>query len=187
MQDIVTRLYERLDIIQQNRNYPEQSEIKEMYNKLKEATDEPLLKYKDLRMDAKQAQKSFEEIKNHQFDKTGRPDLALENSGGRILNYGASKLIYAKDCTSFLKITGFCEALNPPKKAVQPSMHFGECFCFYGTRGTLLIRLAMRAVVDTVVLEHISPKMSPDGDVSSAPKDFSVMVIFHIQKTHLRK
>lgn len=58
----------------------------------------------------------------------------------------------------------------------QPDVHPGKCWAFPGSQGHALIKLAMKIIPTAVTMEHISEKVSPSGDISSAPKEFSVYV-----------
>lgn len=133
---------------------------------------------------AKKVQETLNEIENSNripndmklftFD---RPDLALINSGGRVAGIGKeTKLFYS--CNFFFKLLGCPNKQNSPERALEPSMHPGDCFGFYGDKATLYIRLIGAAIVDSVTIEHIPKQMSPTGDVSDAPRKFSVYVSF---------
>lgn len=130
----------------------------------------------------KQVQETLNEIENSNripnelklftFD---RPDLALINSGGRVVGIGkGTKLFYS--CNLFWKLLGCPNKRNSPERALEPSMHPGDCFGFLGDKATLYIRLIGPAVVDSVTIEHIQKQISPTGDVSDAPRKFSVYV-----------
>ncbi|EDL40621.1 Sad1 and UNC84 domain containing 1, isoform CRA_a [Mus musculus] len=43
-----------------------------------------------------------------------------------------------------------------------------------GSQGHILIKLARKIIPTAVTMEHISEKVSPSGNISSAPKEFSV-------------
>lgn len=138
----------------------------------------------DARERAQKVQQTLDEIENSNrlpddtklftFD---RPDLALINSGGRVAGIGRNtKLFYS--CNLLAKLLGCPGKRNGPERALEPSMHPGDCFCFCGVAATLYIRLIGAALVDSVTIEHISEEMSPTGDVSDAPRNFSVYVSF---------
>jgi len=58
----------------------------------------------------------------------------------------------------------------------QPDVHPGKCWAFPGSQGHALIKLARKIIPTAVTMEHISEKVSPSGNISSAPKEFSVYV-----------
>lgn len=62
----------------------------------------------------------------------------------------------------------------------QTPLHPGNCWCFSGGEGHLVISLAQPAAVSHVTLGHISKSQSPTGNTSSAPRKFSV----YVRKTH---
>lgn len=104
-----------------------------------------------------------------------RPDLALRNSGGRVVGVGKDTKLF-KPCNWYQKLLGCPNQPNAPQRLLETSMHPGECFGFYGITATIYIRLIGPAIVDSVAIEHISKEMSPTGNVSDAPRDFSVYV-----------
>lgn len=52
----------------------------------------------------------------------------------------------------------------------------GHCWAFKGSHGGAVIKLLGKVQVNAVSLEHISENVSPTGEVSSAPKEFIVLV-----------
>lgn len=58
----------------------------------------------------------------------------------------------------------------------QYPLHPGNCWCFSGSEGHLVISLAQPASVSHVTLGHISKSQSPTGNTLSAPRKFSVYV-----------
>lgn len=60
--------------------------------------------------------------------------------------------------------------------SLQPDVHPGKCWAFPGSQGHILIKLARKIIPTAVTMEHISEKVSPSGNTSSAPKEFSVYV-----------
>lgn len=63
-------------------------------------------------------------------------------------------------------------ALPPP----QPDIYPGNCWAFKGSQGYLVVRLSMTIRPTSFTLEHIPKTLSPTGNITSAPKDFSVHV-----------
>lgn len=121
--------------------------------------------------------RSFNDVvpPNYDIDKTGRPDLAAKVVGGRIAGIGKNtKMFYS--CNVIMKLLNCPTKVNGPEKAIEISMLPNECFAFRGQNGTLFIKLMGPAMVDSVTVEHIPAQMMPTGDVSDAPKVFSVFV-----------
>lgn len=58
----------------------------------------------------------------------------------------------------------------------QTPLHPGNCWCFSGGEGHLVVSLAQPAAISHVTLGHISKSQSPTGNTSSAPRKFSVYV-----------
>lgn len=111
--------------------------------------------------------------RNDYLDRSGRTDFALETAGARILSIGNTTLISTpKWLSTFSFISNFF-IRNGPNHAIQPSIHPGECFAFSGT-GEIIIKLIKTIFIDAVSIEHILPQMSPNGNILSAPSNFSV-------------
>lgn len=58
----------------------------------------------------------------------------------------------------------------------QPDIYPGNCWAFKGSQGYLVVRLSMEIHPTSFTLEHIPKTLSPTGNITSAPKDFSVYV-----------
>lgn len=114
------------------------------------------------------------------LDTNGRPDYALESTGGRILSIGSTELVSSasnKLQNAMTYIFGYGTALpfvtNSPRYVIQPSIMPGECFAFVG-HGEITIQLVKPIVIDAVSVEHILAEISPTTDISNAPHEFSV-------------
>ena len=59
---------------------------------------------------------------------------------------------------------------------LQPENHPGNCWSFPGSQGHVFIKLPKAVFPRAVTLEHISARVSPGENISSAPKDFAVYV-----------
>ncbi|NXB78067.1 SUN1 protein, partial [Donacobius atricapilla] len=57
---------------------------------------------------------------------------------------------------------------------VQPDMYPGNCWAFKGSQGYLVVRLSMKIYPTAFTLEHIPKTLSPTGNITSAPRNFSV-------------
>ncbi|ETE63071.1 SUN domain-containing protein 3, partial [Ophiophagus hannah] len=52
--------------------------------------------------------------------------------------------------------------------------HLGNCWSFPGSQAETVIRLAKEIIPTAVTIQHISKKVSPTDEISSAPKDFAI-------------
>ncbi|XP_021923009.1 SUN domain-containing protein 1-like isoform X1 [Zootermopsis nevadensis] len=112
-----------------------------------------------------------EEILLYDADKTGKPDFALQNSGGSILS--------VRNTEHFLKRPNILGIPIGPhshsaENIIQAGVLPGECWAFEGSKGAVVIQLIADIYVTGVSVEHIPPALSPTGATSSAPKDMSV-------------
>lgn len=140
-----------------------------------------LIELSELRKASQEAGHQIETLQNFEHDKTGRLDLALWNSGGRIAGLGPNtELFYS--CNMFMTHMGCPFKRNGPEKLIEPLTHKGEFFRFKGKEASVYIRLFTRAVLDSVTIEHIPIKMSPREEVTSAPRNFSVSVSIRVSK-----
>ena len=123
------------------------------------------------------------ELVTYDADKTGKFDFALESAGGTILStrctqtYDAATAVY-----SIWGIPVWWESVNGPRAILQPGANPGQCWAVKGD-GTgftappisVVIELSDKIIIDSVTLEHIPETLSPDGNIKSAPKEFSVL------------
>lgn len=61
-----------------------------------------------------------------------------------------------------------------PRTILQPGSSPGQCWAFKGAQGSAVIKLSNPVIVSQVTLEHIPKSLSPDGSVTSAPRNFEV-------------
>ena len=64
----------------------------------------------------------------------------------------------------------------------QPEIYPGSCWAFQGSQGYIIIELSTIIKPTAFTLEHVPKSLTPDGKITSAPKDFLVLVslIYHI-------
>ncbi|XP_036913868.1 SUN domain-containing protein 1 isoform X3 [Sturnira hondurensis] len=107
-------------------------------------------------------------------DKTGLVDFALESGGGSILSTRCSETYETK--TALISLFGIplWYFSQSPRVVIQPDMYPGNCWAFRGSQGYLVVRLSMEIRPTSFALEHIPKTLSPTGNISSAPRDFSV-------------
>ncbi|XP_077979458.1 SUN domain-containing protein 1-like [Glandiceps talaboti] len=115
-------------------------------------------------------------------------DYALESAGGSVINTRCSETHKSK--TALLSIFGIplWYAENSPRTAIQPDIQPGNCWAFKGTQGYLVIQLSGVVKPTSFSLEHIPKSLSPNGNIDSAPREFSVWGLddeFQHEGTHL--
>ncbi|KAI4457747.1 sad1/unc-84-like protein-related [Holotrichia oblita] len=123
-------------------------------------------------------------------DKTGKTDFALESaayikyllllnesigfvSGGRIVDTRDTVSYPEPEKVTFLGVM-LCTKSNSARAILQPGSLPGECWAFRGSRGCTIVQLLGKVLISGVTLEHISPTMSPSGQITTAPKEFSI-------------
>ncbi|XP_039348772.1 SUN domain-containing protein 1 isoform X11 [Mauremys reevesii] len=113
-------------------------------------------------------------LKLYSQDKTGMVDFALESGGGSILSTRCSETYETK--TALISLFGIplWYFSQSPRVVIQPDMYPGNCWAFKGSQGYLVVRLSMMIYPTAFALEHIPKTLSPTGNITSAPKDFSV-------------
>ncbi|XP_055454483.1 SUN domain-containing protein 1 isoform X3 [Psammomys obesus] len=113
-------------------------------------------------------------LKLYSQDKTGMVDFALESGGGSILSTRCSETYETK--TALLSLFGIplWYFSQSPRVVIQPDIYPGNCWAFKGSQGYLVVRLSMKIYPTTFTMEHIPKTLSPTGNISSAPRDFTV-------------
>uniref|UniRef100_A0A6I8N482 Sad1 and UNC84 domain containing 1 n=1 Tax=Ornithorhynchus anatinus TaxID=9258 RepID=A0A6I8N482_ORNAN len=113
-------------------------------------------------------------LKLYSQDKTGMVDFALESGGGSILSTRCSETYETK--TALISLFGIplWYFSQSPRVVIQPDIHPGNCWAFKGSQGYLVVRLSMMIYPTAFTLEHIPKTLSPTGNITSAPKVFSV-------------
>uniref|UniRef100_A0A8C6YU21 Sad1 and UNC84 domain containing 1 n=1 Tax=Nothoprocta perdicaria TaxID=30464 RepID=A0A8C6YU21_NOTPE len=113
-------------------------------------------------------------LKLYSQDKTGMVDFALESGGGSILSTRCSETYETK--TALISLFGIplWYFSQSPRVVIQPDMYPGNCWAFKGSQGYLVVRLSMKIYPTAFTLEHIPKALSPTGNITSAPKNFSV-------------
>ncbi|XP_069762273.1 SUN domain-containing protein 1 isoform X6 [Narcine bancroftii] len=113
-------------------------------------------------------------LKLYSEDRTGMVDFALESGGGSILSTRCSET--HETATAVMSLFGvpLWYLSQSPRVVIQPDVHPGNCWAFKGSQGYLVIRLSVEIYPSAFTLEHVPKSLSPAGNISSAPKDFSV-------------
>ncbi|XP_059352236.1 uncharacterized protein LOC130688242 isoform X2 [Daphnia carinata] len=107
-------------------------------------------------------------------DKTGLADYALEPAGGVVLSTRCTETYNSH--RPRLSIWGFSlwSEPNNPRVVIQPGIVPGQCWSFRGFDGYLVIQLSRKIIPTAFTLEHIPRSLAPDGQIDSAPRNFTV-------------
>ncbi|XP_026714596.1 SUN domain-containing protein 1 isoform X6 [Athene cunicularia] len=113
-------------------------------------------------------------LKLYSQDKIGMVDFALESGGGSILSTRCSETYETK--TALISLFGIplWYFSQSPRVVIQPDMYPGNCWAFKGSQGYLVVRLSMKIYPTAFTVEHIPKTLSPTGNITSAPRNFSV-------------
>ncbi|XP_031194830.1 SUN domain-containing protein 3 isoform X2 [Mastomys coucha] len=113
-------------------------------------------------------------LKKFRGDQIQLADYALKSAGASVIEAGTSESYKNNKAKLYWHGIGFLNYEMPPDMILQPDVHPGKCWAFPGSQGHVLIKLARKIIPTAVTMEHISEKVSPSGNISSAPKEFSV-------------
>ncbi|KAF9576969.1 hypothetical protein EC968_000094 [Mortierella alpina] len=121
-------------------------------------------------------------VKDHPDDVLDKPDFALYNAGGRVIQEltFTDYFQHKRDVgittwpRRFLArfLSSHSLAIRAAEKAIQPSMHAGDCWAMNGSLGQIGIRLTRSVVVTSVTIEHVDPRVALDK--GSAPREIEV-------------
>uniref|UniRef100_A0A1A9WJN2 SUN domain-containing protein n=1 Tax=Glossina brevipalpis TaxID=37001 RepID=A0A1A9WJN2_9MUSC len=101
----------------------------------------------------------------------GRVNYASEDLGAKIVSVEAEPL-YSPNFIETLMGTEF--VANPPGRILESKMEPGNCFAFRHGTAIVTINLPQLILIDQIGVQHISKKQSPNANIASAPKDFTV-------------
>ncbi|KAM8724272.1 SUN domain-containing protein 1 isoform 8-T11 [Acanthopagrus schlegelii] len=107
-------------------------------------------------------------------DRTGQVDYALESGGGSILSTRCSETYETKTALMSLFGLPLWYFSQSPRVVIQPDVYPGNCWAFKGSQGYLVIRLSLRVLPTSFCVEHIPKALSPTGNITSAPQNFTV-------------
>ncbi|XP_051878495.1 SUN domain-containing protein 1 isoform X3 [Pristis pectinata] len=113
-------------------------------------------------------------LKLYSEDRTGMVDFALESGGGSILSTRCSETYETATAVMSLFGVPLWYFSQSPRVVIQPDVYPGNCWAFKGSQGYLVIRLSVEIYPSAFTLEHVPKSLLPAGNISSAPKDFSV-------------
>ncbi|XP_030747955.1 SUN domain-containing protein 1-like [Sitophilus oryzae] len=114
------------------------------------------------------------ELDIHSADDVGLLDYAATYSGGSIAEISPETRPYpTHKPLSFFKLVNL-DLLSSPDEIIRPCNLPGSCFAFWGSTGSIKIRLGRSIEVGSVTLSHASRLLLGLQGVSSAPKQFAV-------------
>ncbi|KAL7869795.1 hypothetical protein AOLI_G00137830 [Acnodon oligacanthus] len=113
-------------------------------------------------------------LKLYSQDRIGLVDYALESGGGSVLSTRCSETYETKTALMSLFGLPLWYFSQSPRVVIQPDVHPGNCWAFRGSHGYLVIRLSMKIIPTAFSLEHIPKTLSPTGNISSAPRNFTI-------------
>uniref|UniRef100_A0A3B4CDP9 SUN domain-containing protein n=1 Tax=Pygocentrus nattereri TaxID=42514 RepID=A0A3B4CDP9_PYGNA len=135
---------------------------------VRKTTDEAGLSEENVQLIVKNALKLYSQ------DRIGLVDYALESGGGSVLSTRCSETYETKTALMSLFGLPLWYFSQSPRVVIQPDVHPGNCWAFRGSHGYLVIRLSMKIIPTAFSLEHIPKTLSPTGNISSAPRNFTV-------------
>ena len=115
-----------------------------------------------------------EALTKYDADKTGLFDFALESAGGSIVTTKCTEPYQATSAVMSVWGLPFWWDANSPRTILQPGSAPGQCWAFRGSYGTVVVKLSSPIFISAVTIEHISPLLSPDGHIHSAPNTLSL-------------
>ncbi|CAH1391010.1 unnamed protein product [Nezara viridula] len=117
-------------------------------------------------------------VAKYHADRTGKPDYALQSSGGYIVRVRCTQ-VYSKTTAKFY-LFGLplpWDVFNGPDTIIKPGVMPGECWAFEGSYAQVTLHLATKIKVTGFSIEHSPRELSLHGHILSAPKQFSVWAL----------
>ncbi|XP_071319346.1 SUN domain-containing protein 3-like [Trachinotus anak] len=106
------------------------------------------------------------------------PNFALESQGARVLHDLSTDTYWPHKHIGQVwhRILYWDFSTKRQRQVIQghSSLRPGQCWCFSGDNGHLLISLSHPISVTHVTLGHITKSQSPHGYIASAPREFSI-------------
>lgn len=118
-------------------------------------------------------------------DMTAKPDFALGAVGAKIIDYTGKWAIhqFVNSLSDFFESSAkndFHYQSNSPAVILDGYNEAGRCWAFHGSNAFVTIQLSTTIYPDSITLDHISPKIAHDPNLSSTPKNFRVFVCFFL-------
>ena len=114
---------------------------------------------------------------NWSKDILARPDFALYSAGAQIIpsltstTYGISPDGVVGKAIGFITGSGYATGLSPIN-ALHPQNYAGRCWPFQGSEGQLGVKLALRAYVSDITIDHVAKEVA--FDLRSTPRQMEV-------------
>eukprot|EP00053_Salpingoeca_punica_P019459 m.196969 g.196969 ORF g.196969 m.196969 type:complete len:749 (-) comp17656_c0_seq3:1902-4148(-) len=113
-----------------------------------------------------------------------RKDFALASLGARVVSVGcggSSTDLFSSAVSRFYSL--FTTQNNPPENILLRDIVPGNCWCFDGHNGSIVIRTARRVRPQNFTLSHILPEESLLGNVRNSPRNVRVygMSTYYVQ------
>ncbi|XP_036937535.1 sperm-associated antigen 4 protein-like [Acanthopagrus latus] len=107
------------------------------------------------------------------------PNFASESQGARVLHSLSSDTYWHRNPHSWRVIDKIYHWYYSPlsqRRVIQghSPLQPGHCWCFPGDHGHIVISLSHPTSITHVTMGHISKRISPYGNIASAPREFTV-------------
>ena len=114
---------------------------------------------------------------NWSKDILARPDFALHPAGAQVIpsltsaTYSVSPNGAVKKAVGFVTGSGYASGLSPIH-ALHPQNYAGHCWPFQGSEGQLGVKLARRAYISDITIDHVAKELG--FDLRSTPRQMEV-------------
>nr|XP_009682821.1 PREDICTED: uncharacterized protein LOC104150330 [Struthio camelus australis] len=115
-----------------------------------------------------------EALEKLEYNQVGMPDYARKSSGATVMHSKTSGSLRNTRGRLFWAGLPLLHSMKSPEVILEPENHAGNCWSFPGSQGHVVIKLPRAIFPQAVTLEHISVRVSPGENISSAPRDFAV-------------
>lgn len=120
----------------------------------------------------------MEKLDTYSADRLGKFDFALHSAGACVTDQKSPTFNpQSPNSTSYLE---WLFAIKPrdANTILDPNVYPGQCWAFPGQKGYVVIKLAQDIETSEVevAIEHLPKSLSPFGNISSAPENFTVSV-----------
>lgn len=158
-------LFEIINLYIQNHQISIQQLTNDDFNKLKEQIS--LFTLKEIHKLA------FEDV-------TAKPDFALGAVGAKIIDF-TGKWAFQNIIDNSLSFLGQnSEKINSPTVILDSFNEPGRCWSFHGSNAFVTIQLSTTIYIESFTLDHIAASITHDSNVSSATKNFRVLVNYFL-------
>ncbi|XP_026468244.1 SUN domain-containing protein 2-like [Ctenocephalides felis] len=113
-------------------------------------------------------------LAKYDADKTGLVDYALESGGGQVLTTRCTETYSSRTAQYTWFNIPLWYSSNSPRTAITPGTHPGQCWAFQSFPGYLVLQLSLPIQVTGFTMEHVPKELVANGNIDSAPRNFSV-------------